>query len=123
MIKDNQIMLKKFFTAIAFFSCTAFSSISVSCSAALPSNEPGFCESFHVAAECYCSSSGLPRKMCNNMALLYQRMIAMLGSLENACRFQNNTSYQECIDDWVCYRSGGKNSRGELCSGTGNACE
>ena len=99
------------------------SSLAFACPSALPISDPGFCESFHVAAECYCTSSGLPRKMCNNMTLLYQRMIGMFGSLENACHFQPNTSYQECMDDWLCYRFGGQNSQGELCSGTGNACE
>ena len=114
-------MLKKFVAAL-LFNITVSSAV-FACPSALPSNDPNFCSSFHKAAECYCTSSGLPLRMCNNMTLLYQRMIASLGSLENACRFQIHTSTQECIDEWVCYRNGGTNSRGELCSGTGNACE
>ena len=116
-------MLQQFFKICISVLCFLFSFSTFSCSSALPSNDPGFCQSFHVAAECYCVASGLPKKMCSNMNLLFQRMIGTLGSIENACRFQHNTSFQECVDDWNCYRFGGTNSQGELCSSTGAPCE
>lgn len=100
----------------------SFSTYAASCPSATPSNAPGFCQSFKTAAECHCNSSGLPRGMCNNLNLLYKRMIDTFGSLQKACEFQHNTSAQECVDDWNCYRNGGLTSNSELCSGTGSAC-
>lgn len=56
------------------------------------------------------------------MNLIYQRMMGMFGSIENACKFQRETPPQTCIDDWSCYLKGGKDSHGGLCSGTGKSC-
>lgn len=102
------------------FSLSCFASISV-CPSALPTTHSGFCASFVSAASCYCSNS-LPKKMCEDMNLIYQRMMGMFGSIENACKFQRETPPQTCIDDWSCYLKGGKDSHGGLCSGTGKSC-
>ena len=92
------------------------------CPEAISSSTPGFCNSFQVAAECHCVSKGLPRGMCTNVNLLFKRMIDTLGTVQRACEFQHETTSQLCVDDWNCYRYGGVNSSGQLCSGTGNAC-
>lgn len=95
---------------------------SANCPFATPSNSSSFCASFKVAAECHCTSSGLPKGMCINMDLLYDRMISMFGTLERACQFQHHTSFDVCVENWNCYRHGGMTIGHELCSGTGKAC-
>lgn len=115
-------MIKK----IVIMGCLlALSSLSFasSCPRATATNQPEFCGSFKTAAQCHCTSSGLPAGMCSNMKLLYSRMLSAFGSVQRACEFQHDVSAQECIDNWNCYRSGGHNVRGELCNGTGAACE
>ncbi len=96
--------------------------LSSACPSATPVNAPGFCGSFKVAAECHCAASGLPRGMCANHRLLYERMINTFGSLQRACEFQHDTNTQECIDDWNCYLSGGVTSKSEPCNGNGEPC-
>lgn len=103
-----------------FYLSTIFAS---SCPPATAANAPGFCSSFKVAAQCHCTSSGLPKGMCMNMKLVYDRMISMFGTVRRACEYQHDTSTQSCMDAWSCYRSGGNTSQNELCSGTGSACE
>lgn len=117
-------MIKKTIITVAcFLSVNAFSATQFSCPSALPTNHSGFCASFKAAAECYCTSTGLPRAMCNNMSKIYSRMVALYGSVQRACEFQHNTSTQTCLDDWQCYRSGGTDSNSQLCSSTGRSCE
>lgn len=58
-----------------------------------------------------------------NMKTIYDRMNSMFGSVRRACEYQHDTTVQNCIDAWTCYRTGGKTSQNELCNGTGNACE
>lgn len=106
---------------VCFFSIVGFS-MPTSCPPASSTGTPNFCSSFKMAAECYCTSSGLPRGMCGNMEQLYNRMISMFGSLQRACEFQHNTTAQICVDDWNCYRFGGVNSQSEACSTTGKSC-
>ena len=114
-------MIKKIvILAIWFFSFTSVAN-ALTCPAALPTTDPGFCNSFVAAGTCYCANS-LPKRMCMDMNLIFQRMIAMFGSIENACKFQTETSVQTCLDDWQCYLKGGKDSHGGACSGTGKAC-
>ncbi len=116
-------MIKKIIITLACtFSIPLFASITA-CPPATSSSDPGFCSSFKIAAQCHCTSSGLPTGMCTNMQLLYSRMISTFGSVKRACEFQHDTSTQNCVDDWNCYRFGGKNSQNELCSATGKACE
>lgn len=93
------------------------------CPLAVPTTSTEFCESFKVATECHCVLSGLPKGRCSNMDLVYKTMINTLGPLHRACAYQRYASTQECIDDWNCYRYGGQTSDGQLCSGTGHACE
>lgn len=66
---------------------------------------------------------GLPLEKCINVEKIYGRMLNIYTTLEKACKFQRDTSAQNCIDSWNCYRLGGVNSQGELCSSTGNACQ
>lgn len=105
--------------AIGLFSLSCFAV--PPCPSALPTTHPGFCASFATAASCYCSNT-LPKKMCQDVGQVYNLMIARYGSVEIACKFQRDTTYQTCIDDWHCYRIGGKDSQGGLCSGTGKHC-
>lgn len=113
-------MIKKMITlAVCLFSISSFAM--VACTSALPTTHPGFCASFSTAASCYCSNT-LPKKMCENVEQVYKIMIARYGSIDTACKFQRETSAQTCIDDWHCYRKGGQDSLGGLCSGTGKSC-
>lgn len=113
-------MIKRL-VALAFFlfNCSGFAT--TICPSALPTTDPNFCTSFKTAATCYCSNT-LPQKMCENIDKIYQLMIAQYGSIEIACKFQKETPTQTCIDDWRCYRTGGKDSQGGLCSNTGLSC-
>lgn len=103
-----------------FLSLMSFQSLA--CSQALPVDEPGFCQSFANAARCYCQSQGLPAKMCANVKLIYNRMISTFGSIDKACRYQKENSYQTCLDDWQCFLNGGVLADGRVCSGTGQSC-
>jgi hypothetical protein len=94
----------------------------IACPLAVPTNDVNFCASFKAVAPCYCTSSGLPASMCQDMNVLYSRMIAVFGSLQKACEYQRYTSTQDCVDNWNCYRLGGIDSRGRICSATRNAC-
>lgn len=95
---------------------------SFACPQALPIDDPGFCQSFAEVARCYCQSQGLPARMCSNVQLIYNRMISTFGSIERACRYQKENTYQNCIDDWECFLHGGVLPDGRVCSGTGLAC-
>ncbi|OGT36505.1 MAG: hypothetical protein A3F11_11790 [Gammaproteobacteria bacterium RIFCSPHIGHO2_12_FULL_37_14] len=92
------------------------------CPFADPVVSANFCASFKTAAECRCTSSGLPSGMCKDMTAIYNRMVSVFGSQQKACDYQKDVSTQECMDDWNCYRLGGKDSHGNLCSSTGKAC-
>lgn len=94
-----------------------------SCPQALSNTHASFCPSFKAVAKCHCTESGLPSGMCEDMNALYNRMMYIFGSLQKVCEYQHDTSVQTCIDDWNCYRLGGKNSQGKLCSSTGRACQ
>ncbi len=108
---------------VALLALTCSATSSAACPQAEPLNSAGFCSSFKVAAQCHCAASGLPKGMCMNMKTIYERMISMFGSVRRACEYQHDTSVQNCMDAWGCYRSGGSTSQHELCSGTGSACE
>ncbi len=104
--------------------CYSFSAFAFSgCPQAVSDDNPGFCSSFKSVAECHCKESGLPTGMCRDMEALYKRMMSTFGSLQKVCEYQTDTSVQTCIDDWVCYRQGGRDSQGRLCSSTGRACQ
>ena len=113
-------MIKKI---LILFVCLLSITSYASCPVATPTNSSEFCSSFKTAAQCHCTASGLPKGMCVNMRSLYDRMISMFGSLHKACEYQHNTTTQNCIDAWNCYRQGGSTSQQELCSGSGSACE
>lgn len=91
------------------------------CPQALPTSHTQFCSSFADVARCHCSAS-LPQGLCQDVNRIYDRMIQIFGSIEGACNFQKDTETQTCIDDWICYRTGGKDSAGNPCSGTGKSC-
>jgi hypothetical protein len=109
--------------------CLSISSFAASshnvstCGKALPTSNPNFCPSFKAIAACHCQEAGLPGKNCQSMSFIYGAMIARYRTVERACAAQHDTSFQECLDDWSCYRSGGRDSTGSMCSATGRACE
>lgn len=104
-----------------FFSISGYAA-DLACPAANSTDSTTFCASFKASAGCHCTESGGTPALCQNMDLLYNAMIARFGSLKAACSYQKDTPTQTCIDDWTCYRSGGKDSAGRLCSSTGNKC-
>lgn len=114
-------MIKKIIIAGSLF---ALSHMAVaSCPNALPVDNANFCPSFKSVATCYCTSSGLPSFMCQNMNTLYGRMMSIFGSLQKACEYQKYTSTEDCINNWNCYRLGGVDSHGNICSSTYKACQ
>lgn len=117
MLNKNTILF------LSIFSLSSFATGLTACPAASAINGPGFCSSFKAAAQCHCTSTGLPSGLCVNMKLLYDRMNSMFGSVRRACEYQHDTSTQHCIDSWNCYRLGGTTSQNQLCSGTGLPCE
>lgn len=113
-------MIRKFFSVLmCFFSISAFAA----CTNAVPTDNPAFCPSFKTAAICYCTASGLPAGMCQDMKILYARLISVFGSVQKACEYQKYTTTQDCMDNWNCYRLGGVDSRGRICSSTGKSCQ
>lgn len=102
----------------AFSKATLF----LSCPQAVSDDDPGFCASFQSVAQCHCMEAGLPQPMCADMKALYNRMVGIFGSQQKACEYQKDTDTQTCMDYWNCYRQGGTDSHGRLCSGTGKAC-
>jgi hypothetical protein len=116
-------MKRNFILLLVFWMQTAFAvDVFSNCSQALPTNDPNFCPSFQSIAECHCIEMGVPKGMCKDMHTIYNRMIAMFGSVQRACEYQHDASVQTCVDDWNCYRNGGTDSEGRLCSGTGGSC-
>jgi hypothetical protein len=107
---------------IVFF-FIVFSGYNYACERALPVDHPQFCLSFKSVASCHCTTSGLPYGMCQDVHMLYNRMIAVFKTLEKACQYQQHTSPQDCMNNWNCYLKGGVDSEGHLCSSTGRACE
>ncbi len=117
-IKDLRMIKKLLATSIYFFSISGFA-----CTNAQPTDSVQFCSTFKAAATCYCSASGLPGSMCQNMKALSARMIIVFGSLQKACEHQHYTSAQDCVNNWNCYLQGGIDSNGKLCSSTQQPCE
>lgn len=111
-------MKKIYVVLMYFFSVSAFA-----CSIALPTDDVNFCPSFKAVATCYCTSSGLPSGMCQDMQALYNRMLIVFGSLQRACEYQKYTGTQDCVDNWNCYLKGGIDSRGRICNSTQLPCQ
>ena len=114
-------MIKQFFALIATVMLSSVQ-IAQACPLALNPTDANFCASFQSVAQCHCVAHGLPARLCNDMNVIYQRMLIVYGSLEQACLHQSDTSAQNCIDSWNCYRHGGNLSDNQLCRGTGTAC-
>jgi hypothetical protein len=113
----------KNFALAAATLCLSFQTFATNCPQALPASDIGFCASFQQVAQCHCQASGLPARMCNNVSMVYKRMISTFGSIERACQFQKDTTYGICIQDWRCYQEGGLTDEGQLCNATGLACQ
>ena len=109
------------FLCVLSFSCFAVSHPIIQytngppdiCAKVLPISA-NFCPKFKEIAQCHCiHDGGLPAGMCQDMNTIHKRMLAAFGSQEGACKWQEQhgtpakTSYQECMDDWNCYRLGG----------------
>ena len=112
VIKLGYFLLGLLFISNNVFSCATIGDFESS----------NFCQAFDEIAKCHCAQTGLPAKLCQNVSLIYSRMISTFGSIEKACRFQKDTSLKNCIDAWKCYREGGQLSNGKFCSGTGLPC-
>lgn len=95
---------------------------SYACDPAVPATAANFCPSFKAAVYCYCTDVWKAGGVCADMNRVYEIMMATHGSLDRACEFQKNTTKQICLDNWNCYRKGGRDSHGGLCSSTGRAC-
>lgn len=124
-LQDEKIMKWILALMLSFLSFSSFAAPEVysNCKQALPTDNPGFCASFKSAAACYCKESGGPGFVCQNMDLVYKLMMERYHhKLQEVCEAQHDTSTQTCIDDWNCYRNGGKDSQGRLCSSTGKVC-
>lgn len=115
-------MKKLLASVLALISINAFAAEILTCPQAMPTNDAGFCGSFKTAATCNCTAKGVPSSLCQNLDDIYSRMLSIFGSLDRACAYQHETDTQTCIDDWNCYRNGGTDSHGRLCSATGNSC-
>lgn len=121
-------MIKRIFISLICILCISVSAYSddlpgfAACANAVPTNDVNFCSSFKTVAICYCTASGLPSGMCQNMNSLYDRMMTVFGSLQKACEYQRYTTVQDCMDNWNCYRLGGIDSRGRSCNSTRKAC-
>ena len=107
-------------TCLLVLSIPTFAS---NCPQATSADDINFCDSFQQVAQCHCQASGLPARMCNNVGLVYKRMINTFGSIERACQFQKDTAYDTCLEDWRCYQQGGLTNSGQLCNGTGQPCQ
>jgi len=92
------------------------------CPLAELSSSANFCESFKKVAQCHCEKKGVPRFLCRNMKFIHFCMIKKFGTENKTCLVQDDTSVNICVDDWKCFWKGGRNSEGQLCSGTGNSC-
>ena len=104
---------------ISIYSSLVFSS---NCPQAVAADDENFCSSFQSVAQCHCQASGLPASMCNNVSLVYRRMIITFGNIERACMFQKETSTATCLEYWRCFQEGGMTDSGLLCNGNGSAC-
>lgn len=132
MITKNRLYLSIFALSLSFIhiSYASFGFLKVfiahkheNCAKALRTDHRQFCPSFKAVAQCHCMSAGMPQSMCSDMNALYDRMISIFDTQKKACEYQQDTSTQNCLDSWDCYRLGGKNSQGQLCNVTGKACE
>lgn len=110
---------KKFLSGL-IFAVVSFSSWS--CPQADAYDTPQFCSLFESIAKCHCQATGLPARLCSNVPQIYARMLATFGSIEKACRYQKDTSYQSCLEAWQCYQKGGQLPDGRICNGTGLPC-
>lgn len=88
-----------------------------------------FCATFTQGAQCHCREDGhLPGQLCTDMNLIYERMVKTFKTQQRACDWQaanavpERTTSKDCMDDWNCFRNGGVDSKGQLCSGTGRSC-
>jgi hypothetical protein len=101
-----------FFFPFSTFSCAKIDNF----------ESPEFCKAFEEIARCHCTNSGLPSRLCQNVQSIYSRMISTFGSIDKACRFQKDTSQNNCIDAWKCYLQGGELGDGQACSGSRLPC-
>lgn len=107
---------------LALFLVVCSNAMASNCGKAEPRNTPAFCASFKSIAVCHCTQSGLPGAFCTDMKKVYTRMITVYGTQQKACNNQRDTTAQDCMNDWNCYRLGGKDSNGWVCNGTGAPC-
>lgn len=111
---------------VYFLSAVTFAKSIDECPNAYPTSHQAFCSSFVESAKCNClklRKFPVPKSLCNDMKKIYKGMLFKYGTQSHACQNQTATSYQTCMDDWNCYHTGGRDSRNNLCSSTGRACQ
>ncbi len=87
--------------------------------------DAAFCGNFSKAAICDCKAKAgiLGPIFCGNMDAVYKAMMTKYPSIEAACNDQSPANLrQACIDNWHCFRNGGKTAGGAQCSGSGKSC-
>ena len=120
----NKMGIKKYLVGCVMMMLSASSVYADgNCPLASSISSTQFCESFKAAGECNCINNGLPARRCKDMNFVYRLAVDTLGNLQRVCEYQHIISTTECIDGWNCYRYGGFTSDGQLCNGTGHACE
>jgi hypothetical protein len=93
--------------SISCFASTTPISQAAVCPHALPTTNPGFCDSFKSVAYCHCRvEHGMPPSFCT-MDNLVDQMIKLYGSIWKACspQAQRDVPQQECFDSWTYYNS------------------
>lgn len=114
-------MRKILFALALSFTCTVALATG-NCPEAAATNSSSFCPTFETSARCHCQEHGLPSAACQDVHKVYSRMLAIYQTVQRACSAQHDTDTQTCIDDWTCYITGGVDSQGRSCSGTGARC-
>jgi len=110
---------------------SASSDLRRGCPQAPATTSGDFCGGFKTSAYCHCIEKGMDASVCDDMNQVYDAMMAYFrdspeGALAGACSYgeaqEDGVPKQVCMDDWNCYRNGGANSQGGLCSSTGQTC-
>lgn len=118
--------MRKYLLLLIVSTISLYGGFSFSCGKAPPVNKSNFCAKFKEIAGCQCTNHLQPDSVCSDMKKIYSTMLKTYKTLSTACLYAastQNTTQQECIDDWNCYWLGGTDSTGKLkCSGTGSKC-
>lgn len=93
-----------------------------------PVTSPAFCKTFKHSTISGCHlhlrlAPFLWPIFCHSMPKIYHEMMHHYHrNIVKACRKQDHGYVQGCINGWHCYMYGGRDRKGQLCSGTGQSC-